>query len=56
MVKRIISIRWSCRADAVKALTSDYKEINEVLDQIAEDVDEKAVVRCEADGLFRQMK
>ena len=30
-IKRINTTRWSCRADAVKALISDFEELKEVL-------------------------
>jgi len=49
--KRINTTRWSCRADATKALSEGYSQFIEALDQIADDRDELADVRCKARGL-----
>lgn len=54
-MKRVTTTRWSCRADATKALKNGYKQIKYVLNQISDDTEEKACVRCEAEGLIKQM-
>lgn len=54
-LKRVTTTRWSCRADALKALKENYHQIQEALKQIADDLEEKMCVRCEAEGLLKQM-
>ncbi|XP_066965691.1 uncharacterized protein [Macrobrachium rosenbergii] len=54
-LKRVTTMRWSCRADATKALKHDYEQIKEVLKHIVDDIEEKRCVRCEAEGLLKQM-
>ena len=54
-LKRVTTTRWSCRADATKALKHDYQQIKDILKQIADDTEEKGCVRCEAEGLLIQM-
>ena len=53
--KRINTTRWSCRADATKALSKGYMEFIEALNQIADDTDELADVRSKARGLSERM-
>lgn len=53
--KRINTTRWSCRADATKALSQGYLQFIEALDQITDDIDELADVRCKARGLSERM-
>lgn len=53
--KRINTTRWSCRADATKALSEGYSQFIEALDQIADDRDELADVRCKARGLSERL-
>ena len=53
--KRINTTRWSCRADATKALSLGYFKFIEALDQIADDAHELADVRCKARGLSERM-
>ena len=40
-LKRVTPTRWSCRADAKKALKHDYQQIKYVLKQIDDDIEEK---------------
>ena len=47
--------RWSARKDATKALISGFDEINDVLEGIIEDVEQKADTRQEARGLSSYM-
>lgn len=54
-LKHVTTTRWSCRADATKALKHDYQQIKDVLKQIADDFEEKGCVRCEAEGLLTQI-
>lgn len=54
-VKRVTTTRWSCRADATKALKLGYHQIKTALEQISDDVEEKACVRCEAEGLVARL-
>ena len=51
----INTTRWSCRADATKALSQEYGKFMEALDQIDDDTDELADVRCKARGLSERM-
>jgi len=46
---------WSCRADATKALKLGYHQIKSALEQISDDVEEKACVRWEAEGLVARL-
>jgi hypothetical protein len=58
-VKRITTTRWSCRADATKALRHGYQQIKNALEKICNNDEEKAQVRCEAAGLvtrFNQLE
>lgn len=54
-LKRVTTTRWSCRADATKALKHNYEQIKEVLKHIVDDIEEKKCVRCEVEGLLKQM-
>ena len=51
--KRVTTTRWSCKADATKALRRGY--FKDALLTIAEDKNEMAKVRSEANGLFERM-
>ena len=48
-------MRWSSRADAVKALVSGYCQIGDALANIADDSDEKPINRCKANGLCERL-
>ncbi|XP_037797211.1 uncharacterized protein LOC119592460 [Penaeus monodon] len=54
-LKHVTTTRWSCKADATKALKNDYQQIKDVLTKITDDTEEKGCIRCEADGLLRQI-
>jgi len=53
--KRISTTRWSCRADATKALMQGYTHIVRALERISDDHDEMAEVRRKARGLHDRM-
>ena len=45
VVKRLSDTRWSARHDAVRALTSGYKEQIEILEEIAASEESRAEVK-----------
>ena len=54
-VKRVTTTRWSCRADATKALKHCYLQVKNRLEKICNDTEEvpaKAGVCCDAKGLL----
>ena len=53
--KRLSETRWSCRADATKAIVHGYSEIREALYDILTDEENKAVVQNEASNLYEKM-
>jgi len=53
--KKLSETRWSCRADATRALACGFGQIKEALSAIADDEDEKVTVRTQADGLYERM-
>ena len=53
--KRINTTRWSCRADAVEALRTGYKEIRECIQILSNDTDENTKTRATAKGLYDKM-
>lgn len=53
--KRLIEVRWSAHADAIRALVKGYRVIMEVLNEIAEDPNEKGTVCNTASGLYDTM-
>ena len=53
--KKLAETRWSCRADATRALACGYGQIKEALSAIADDEDEKVTVRTQADALHERM-
>lgn len=55
VLKRINTTRWSCRADATKALMQGYSQIASVLEKLSSDEDEMPEVRCKANGLHERM-
>lgn len=55
MPKKLSDTRWSCRADAVQALTKGYEDIMDLLLDMLEDDNEKADCRCTARGLHDRM-
>lgn len=54
--KRTTTTRWSCRADATKALLHGYTEIQNTLFGISDDKEEPGKARVQALGLFKKMK
>jgi len=53
--KKLSEARWSCRADATRALVSGFDQIKEALSAIGDDEDEKATVRHQAGALYERM-
>ena len=54
-MKRVTTTRWSCRADATKALKHCYLHVKNGLEKICNDTEEKARVRCDAEGLLARL-
>ena len=52
VLKRINTIRWSCRADASKTFVQGYPEIKNVLAEFADNPNEVPKVRSESNGLY----
>ena len=50
-LKSLSSTRWSCRADASKALCGNYAQIRDILRNMSSDMDEKCDTRDEAKAL-----
>ena len=55
VVKRLSDTRWSPRHDAVRALTSGYKEQIELLEEIAASEESRAEVKSDATGLVNRL-
>jgi len=53
--KKLSETRWSCRADATRALACGFGKIKEALSAIGDDEDEKVTVRTQADALHERM-
>ncbi|XP_050063061.1 zinc finger MYM-type protein 1-like [Aphis gossypii] len=53
--KNLNDTRWSCRADATKALVLGYNEFKETLEYISKDPEQKEVVKNEANGLLKKI-
>jgi len=51
--KKLSETRWSCRA--TRALSCGFREIKQALSAVADDEEEKATVRSQADGLYDRM-
>ena len=54
VVKRLSDTRWSARHDAVRALTSGYKEQIELLEETAASEESRAEVKSDATGLVNR--
>lgn len=54
-LKKLSDTRWSCRADASKAVKIGYVPITEALISIQDNVEQKDVVRNQARGLLEKM-
>jgi len=55
MIKGLTGTRWCERADAVKVLVEEWNSIQEVLDELAADMEQMADTRNQADGFSRRM-
>lgn len=53
--KKLSETRWSCRVDATRAFSLGYNHMKDAFADIADDVDEKAVVRSQAESLYERM-
>ncbi|KAL4098982.1 hypothetical protein QTP88_023485 [Uroleucon formosanum] len=53
--KNLNDTRWSCRADAIKALVLGYNEFKKTLAYISKDPEQKEVVKNEANGLLTKI-
>lgn len=53
--KNLNETRWSCRADATKAIVNGYDKIKLALAHICEDEEQKDVVKIEANKLLKKM-
>lgn len=54
-LKNLNDTRWSCRADATKALSHGYNHIQDALTMICDDIEQKDIVKCQARGLLQKM-
>ena len=50
-----LSTRWSCRAEATKAIVNGYSEIKDALTSISSDKEQTDIVRIEATHLLEKM-
>lgn len=55
VLKKLSDTRWSCRAEATKAIVEGYSEIEEALTSISSDIEQKDIVRNEATHLLQKM-
>ncbi|XP_025199039.1 zinc finger MYM-type protein 1-like [Melanaphis sacchari] len=55
VLKKLSDTRWSCRAEATKAIVEGYSEIEEALTSISSDKEQKDIVRNEATHLQQKM-
>ena len=53
--KQLCGTRWSERADATKALRSNYSAVGNVLERVAASDDQKAETRVQAEGLLNSL-
>jgi hypothetical protein len=53
--KKLSETRWSCRADATKAIVHGYEKIKVALADISQDQEQKDVVKMEAAKLLEKM-
>ena len=54
-LKRLCGTRWSERADATKALLSNYRTIEIVMEQLSSNDTQKPEVRLQAEGLLNTL-
>lgn len=55
VLKKLSDTRWSCRAEATKAIVEGYSEIEEALTSISSDKEQKDIVRNEATHFLHKM-
>ncbi|XP_046619690.1 zinc finger MYM-type protein 1-like [Neodiprion virginianus] len=55
VLKKLRDTRWSCRAEATKAIVDGYSEIEEALTSISSDKEQKDIARTEAAHLLQKM-
>lgn len=55
VLKKLSDTRWSCRAEATKALVDGYNEIKDALTSIFRNKEQKDIVRNEAISLLKKM-
>lgn len=55
VLKKLSDTRWSCRAEATKAIVDGYSEIKEALTSISSDEEQKSLVINEATHLLEKM-
>ena len=56
VLKRLSATRWSARADAVKVIKESFSSIKKALDKLADDFEQKAECRQQANGLLDKME
>ncbi|XP_046597644.1 zinc finger MYM-type protein 1-like [Neodiprion lecontei] len=55
VLKKLSDTRWSCRAEATKAIVDGYSEIEEAVTSISSDKEQKEITRNEAAHLLQKM-
>ncbi|XP_068994056.1 zinc finger MYM-type protein 1-like [Neodiprion pinetum] len=55
VLRKLSDTRWSCRAEATKAIVDGYSEIEEALASISSDKEQKDIARNEAAHLLQKM-
>ena len=55
VLKNLNESRWSCRADATKAVVFGYDYIKEALVEISNDLDQKDIVKIQSKKLYESM-
>ena len=56
VLKRLSATRWSARADAVKVIKETFSFMKKALDKLADDFEQKAECRQQANGLLGKME
>lgn len=56
VLKRLSATRWSARADAIKVIKECFPFIKEALEKLANDQEQKAECRQQANGLLEKME
>lgn len=55
-VKKLCPTRWSARDDACQSLRESWEEVHTALTKISNDTTEKALTRCESQGILRRLE